>query len=206
MQTKATFAFGLWKRPWEDVEPTPWPSIGSFTAKPFDPRAWREAYPFWPFVEMDATDAYWGAKLVMRFDRAMLEAIVAQAKLSEPAAARYLVETLLARQRAIGRAFLDAVTPLDDFAITPEQLCMTDLGVRYGFARVGIVEWLDGSKVAATQTTDPAGRICIRTPANDSYKVLRARTRRGDEARPAMELHLKGGPKARILGVIRVAR
>src|SRR5690349_24311134 len=110
MQPKALLAFGLWKRPWEDLKPTPWPSVGSFSAQPFDPEAWREAYPFWPFIEMDATDAYWGAKLVMRFDRPMLEAIVAQAQLSEPAAAHYLVDTLLARQRAIGRTFLDAVT------------------------------------------------------------------------------------------------
>jgi len=206
MQAKATLAFGLWKRPWEDVKPTPWPSVGSFSAKPFDPPAWREAYPFWPFVEMDATDAYWGAKLVMRFDRAMLEAIVAQAKLSDPAAARYLVDTLVARQRAVGRAFLEAVSPLDDFAITPERLCMTDLGVRYHFAPSGIVEWLEGNKVVAAQTTDPTGRLCIHTPRSDSYKVFRLRTRRGTEAHPAMELHVKGGPKARLLGVIRVAR
>jgi hypothetical protein len=206
MQAKATLAFGLWKRPWEDAKPTPWPSVGSFSAKPFDPLAWREAYPFWPFVEMDATDAYWGAKLVMRFDRAMLEAIVAQAKLSEPAAARYLVETLIARQRAVGRAFIEAVSPLDDFVITPERLCMTDLGVRYEFTRSGTVEWLDGSQVVGTQTTDPTGRLCVRTPRSDSYAVFRLRTRRGTETRPALEIHLKGGPHARILGIIRVAR
>ncbi len=206
MQSKAMLAFGLWKRPWEDVKPTPWPAVGSFSAKPFDPLAWREAYPFWPFVEMDTTDAYWGAKLVMRFNRAMLKAIVDEAQLSDAAAAGYLVDTLLARQRAIGRAYLEAVSSLDDFAITPERLCMTDLGVRYGFARRGIVEWLSGDKVIATQATDGAGRICIRTPTNDDYKVFRVRTRRGANPRPAMELHIKGGAKARILGIVRVAR
>jgi hypothetical protein len=136
----------------------------------------------------------------------MLEAIVAEAKLTDPTAASYLVGTLLLRQRAIGRAFLDAVTALDDFAITPERLCMTDLGVRYGFARRGIVEWLSGDEVLATQPTDDTGRICIHTPASDDYRVLRVRTRRADAARPAMEVHIKGGPNARILGVIRVAR
>jgi hypothetical protein len=206
MQPKALFAFGLWKRPWEDLKPTPWPSVGSFSAQPFDPEAWREAYPFWPFIEMDAADAYWGAKLVMRFDRPMLEAIVAQAKLSEPAAAQYLVDTLLARQKSIGRAFLDAVTPLDDFAITPQQLCMTDLGVAHGLARAGIVEWLDGSKVIATRSTDSTGRLCIGTPGRDAYQVYRMRVRRGHDPRPPLELHFKGGSNARILGIIRVAR
>ncbi|MES1188420.1 MAG: hypothetical protein ABUL60_31685 [Myxococcales bacterium] len=206
MQPKALLAFGLWKRPWEDLKPTPWPSVGSFSAQPFDPEAWREAYPFWPFIEMDATDAYWGAKLVMRFDRPMLEAVVAQAQLSEPAAAHYLVDTLLARQKAIGRAFLDAVTPLDDFVITAEELCMTDLGIAYGLARSGSVEWLNGSQVIASRATDSSGRLCIRTPNSDAYQVYRLRVRRGDDERPPLELHFKGGAKARILGIIRVAR
>ena len=29
-------------------------SIGSFTSVRFDPRRWREAYPYFPFDDMDA--------------------------------------------------------------------------------------------------------------------------------------------------------
>lgn len=207
MQTKATFAFGLWKRPWEDVAPTPWPAIGAFAAKPYDPRAWREAYPWWPFAEMDATDAYWGAKLVMRFTRPMLEAIVAEGKLSEPAAARYLVDTLVARRDAVGRAYLDSddVSPLDDFSLTADRLCMTDLGVRYGFAKPSTVEWLRGSEARAARQTDASGRLCVRLSTGDDYAVFRMRVRRGDDERPPMELHFKAGHRPRILGIIRVA-
>jgi hypothetical protein len=205
MQTKATFAFGLWKRPWEDVKATPWPSIGSFSAEPFEPRAWREAYPYWPFAEMDAADAYWAAKLVMRFDRPLLTAIVAEGKLSEPAAADYLVRTLLARRDAVGRAYLDAVTALDDFTLAGRRLCMTDLSVRYGFAQGGVVEWLNGARVLTTRPLAQDGRVCVLVPMAENYGIFRMRIRRGAQNRPAMELHFKAGAHARILGLIRVA-
>lgn len=206
MQTKATFAFGLWKRPWEDVKPTPWPAIGSFAAKPFDARAWREAYPYWPFIEMDAADAYWGAKLVLRFTRPMIEAIVAEGKLRQPEAASYLVDTLVARRDAVGRAFLDAVSPLDDFALTSERLCLTDLSVRYGFAKPSTVQWLKGSEVRAARQTDARGRVCVRLSSGDDYTVYRMRVLRGDDELPAMEVHFKAGQRPRILGIVRVAR
>ena len=114
-QSRAFVSFGLWKRPWEDVENTPWPSIGPFVAEPFDPRYWREAYPYWPYFEMDPADAFWGAKLVMRFDRPLLEAIVEKGRFSDPEAAAYLVDTLLARRDKIGRAYLEAADAARQF-------------------------------------------------------------------------------------------
>jgi hypothetical protein len=90
---KAMFAFGLWKRDWENLRPTRWLSVGNFTHQYFDPRGWHEAYPYWPFMEADAADHYWGAKIVMRFGRPHLEAIVATGKFTEPGAAAYLVWT-----------------------------------------------------------------------------------------------------------------
>jgi hypothetical protein len=206
MQTKAMLAFGLWKRPWEDSRPTRWPAVGSFAAHPFDPRAWREAYPYWPFAEMDATDAYWAAKLVLRFERPILQAIVAEARLSEPDAARYLVDTLVARRDAIGQAFLDAVSALDDFTLSADRLCMTDLAVRYRLARPGTVEWLTGSSVSFRRPTDARGRLCVRVPAQNDYVVFRMRIRRGDGERPAMELHFATRGRPHLIGLVRVAR
>ena len=205
MQTRAMFSFGLWKRPWEDVQVTEWPSIGAFTSRPFDPFAWREAYPYWPFAEMDLSDGYWGAKLVMRFSRPMVEAIVAEGKLTDPRAARYLVDTLLARRDAIGRAYFEAVSPLDDFELTRDQLCMNDLSVRNGFAASGTVEWLDGSSVTMERALPATGRLCVALPKTDAYTVYRMRVRRGSDRHLPLELHFKGGENARILGLVRVA-
>jgi len=205
MQTKATLAFGLWQRPWEHIQPTRFRSIGSFTATPFDPKRWREAYPFWPFAEADPSDAYWAARLVMRFDRPLIEAIVKQGRLSDPEAERYLVDTLLARRDAIGRAYLESVTPLDEFRFEGDLLCFSDLGVRYGFARTGTVEWLNGSRVAFSAEMPARGRLCVRPRAHDDYSLYRLRVRRGASTRPPMEIHFKGGMRPRLLGIVRVS-
>lgn len=204
-QFKATFAFGLWRRPWEDRPATRWASIGSFTAEPFDPTTWREAYPYAPFEEMDASDAYWAAKLVMRFDRPILEAIVQKGQLSEPGASEYLVRTLLDRRDQIGRAYLEAVTPLDRFSISASGLCMVDLGVRHRLFSIGSVERLEGSRVVEARSVDALGRICFRVPRHERYTIYRLRTRRGSSLRSPLEVHLKGGATPRILGILRIS-
>jgi hypothetical protein len=82
---------------------------------------------------------------------------------------------------------------------------MTDLGVRYRLATSGIVERLDGHRVVESRTMTATGRVCVSLPRHENYSVYRLRVRRGKELRPPLEMHLKGGAKPRILGVIRVA-
>jgi hypothetical protein len=218
-QPLAFLALGLWKRPWEDQVETPWPSIGAFAASHFEPGEWREAYPFWPFFDTDAADLYWGAKLVMRVSRALLEAIVAEGKLSDPDAAAYLVDALIARRDAIGRAWLEAVTPLDWFRIDARQVCAVDLGVYMGLATDGVLERLapdywprfddrrpEYERAVEEYRVSEDGHVCFPTGGRDAYTVARLRIRRGRDLKPVMELHYKGGNGARILGVVRVER
>ncbi len=203
-QGKAFLALGLWKRPWEGRARTPWLSIGSFSAKDYDPLLWREAYPYFPFFEADQADEYWAAKIMMRFERRHIEAAVAAGQLSQPEAARYLVDTLIERQRKTGMAYLEAVTPLDELTIRPGALCGVDLGVRFKLATSGEVirlgphdEILDRVPVTAD------GGFCMSIPADEGYTVYRLSTFRGRDQRRAMQVHFKGGPAARILGIIR---
>jgi hypothetical protein len=220
--TKATLSFGLWKRPWEDTVYTPWPSIGPYAAEPFEPEQWREAYPFWPFHEMDESDAYWAAKLVLRFDKPMLRAIVAEAKYTDADAAEYLVNALYERGRKIGHTWLEAVTPFDALRIENGQLCGYDLGVHHGLAKHGVVERLkknfrvreteeeDESDfkygIVSERTVDRSGRACFPLPKHDRYTVYRLRIRRASERKPIMQVHLKGGKHPTILGVVRMEK
>jgi hypothetical protein len=205
-QPRALLSFGLWKRPWESEKETPWLALGAFSADNFDPTTWRPAYPFWPFFEMDPADAFWGAKLVLRFDRPILEAIVAKTPLG-PAAARYLVKTLLARREKIGRAYLEALTPLDNLTIQEGKLCAVDLGLLYGLADHGLLQRLDRrGKVLAEQTVGARGQVCMPIPAGEDYSVLRLRIVRGKAHKPPLLVHLKGGGTPRILGLIRNQR
>src|SRR5690606_22953973 len=58
-QPLAALSFGLWVRPWERLEETKWPSIGTFSAEHFDPEQWRPMSPYFPFDEADLSDKYW---------------------------------------------------------------------------------------------------------------------------------------------------
>jgi hypothetical protein len=206
-QPAAAFSLGLWVRPWEALEDTPWPSIGRFSAENFDPETWREMFPYWPFQEADAADKYWAAKLVMRFDRPLIRRIVQEGRLSHPQATEYLTDTLFERRTRIGKAYFQTVTPLDQFRIDAQALCAVDLSVRYGLVTSGLVQVLDEyGKPVFSQLVDPAGTICIPLPPDSEYRIYRLRVARGTTAYPPMRVHFKGGKHARILGIERLER
>jgi hypothetical protein len=199
----SALTFGLRVRPWERQRQTRWPSIGAFSAEPFDPERWREAYPFFPFFEMDPADAFWAAKIVMQFDRPVLAAIVAEGELPADASA-YLVETLLSRARQIGVAYIEPLTALDAFHVQGERLCAYDLSIVHGLARGGTIERLGREdRVLERFPIADDGRVCITLPPDDRYGVLRLRTRRGEEKKPVMQVHVIGGARARVLGILR---
>jgi hypothetical protein len=204
-QPKALLALGLWKRPWEGQRETPWPAIGAFGADQFDPKLWRSAFPYFPLFDMDAADAYWGAKHVLAFDRSLLEAIVAAGDFSAPEASLYLVDTLLERARRIGVTWLEAVTPLDRFSIENNQLSAVDLGVYHHLADQGTVETLDSSgRVISTHTVEKDGTATIPLSAEPGYHILRCRVRRHETAKPSMQIHyVTEEGTSRIVGVLR---
>lgn len=205
-QGKALFALGLWERPWEKLEPSPYLSMGLFSAQGFDPELWREAYPYWPFYEVDDEDAYWGAKIVMRFDRPILEAIVAEGQFTEPGAARYLVDTLVQRRDIVGRVYFERVTPLDYLEIRGRSLCGVDLSLRYGLVPGGVLERIalnDEDVVLERHLIGAGGRVCVGLPDAGSDGVVRLRILRGTDKKPPMQVHYRGGDRPRILGIVR---
>lgn len=197
-QLKAMFSFGLWHRRWEAQRPTRWPQVGMFSATAFDPARWRERYPYTPFMLADRADLYWGAKLVMKFDRPLLEAIVATGELGDPEATRYVIDTLLVRRDAIGRAFLDRVTPLDDLSLSDGRLCGTDLARHHRIATDG--EAISGGTAIPIGAD---GRVCIPVPTAPGYHIAKLRIRRRDHTTPALEIHYVGGPAAHVVGIVR---
>lgn len=200
-QFKALFAFGLWKRAWEDQRPTPWKSVGYFAAEHFEPQRWHERFPYEPFRSTDRTDEFWAARLIMRFDRPLLEALVATGQFTEPGAAPYLVDTLLARRTKIGAAYLDGVTPLDDIAVRDGQLCGVDLSRAHGIRS-------DGDLVIETvpHPIAPDGTVCapLSAPALAAgYHIARVHIRGARVTTPELEIHYVGGPSPRVLGLVR---
>lgn len=200
---KALLAFGLWKRPWEYLELTPYRAVGYFRAEHFHPEGWKEAYPYWPFLAMDRADAFWGAKIVMRFRHEHIAAAIAEGKFSEPGASEFLVKALEERRDAIGRVWLEGLSALDGFELKNGALCATDLGVLYGIAGVGVVERLEDGDVVASANVGRDARVCVPVPRSDSYQIVTLRVRRGEVKKPEMQVHLFNGGRPRILGLLR---
>ena len=113
------------------------PGVGRIEAEFFDPVAWRNDYPNPAFVRMTSRDAFWAAKIIARFTREELGAILKLAQLNDPRAEKYLLDTLLARQRKCMEAYLTGISPLDQFQVSDSQLQFTNLADLYQLSSAG---------------------------------------------------------------------
>ncbi len=59
-------------------------SVGRWEGELFDPEEWKNDYPNPAFLRMTPRDAFWAAKIIMRFTREELEAIVETGEYSDP--------------------------------------------------------------------------------------------------------------------------
>jgi hypothetical protein len=202
---KHLVTFGLRTSPWEGKRRPALRGVGLYDSEHFDPGSWSPYVLYSPYFESDRFDAFWGAKLVMRFAPQELAAIVDEAKLSDPRAARYLVDTLVARQRATGRYWFDRVAPLDAFAIESTagaaRLCFTDLTLYYQLrdapARYTIGTYdRRGASIqrAETVAAGPRGRTCAAVRLSekdpDRYTIVRLQLQRGGETMRPVVVHV----------------
>ena len=133
---------GLYVRPWEKHGEVIYPAIGFFSAENFHPQKYKFIFPNPAFEMMTTRDGFWGAKLVMAFRDADIEAIVAEGRYTDPAAAAYLVEVLKKRRDIICRYWFWRANPLDRPVLTTgdggqSRLSTTDLAVESGLAETG---------------------------------------------------------------------
>ena len=86
---------------------------------------------------MTDRDAFWAAKIIMRFTPEELLAIVETGQLSDPEQQRYFHQVLVERQHKTARYYMNRVNPLDEFQVTDDGLRFANLSERYGFANPG---------------------------------------------------------------------
>jgi hypothetical protein len=206
---KSLFGLGLWQRPWEEVEAPKLRGVGLFEAEHFDPGDWRPNSLYWPLEDKDRFDAFWGAKIMMRLTRANLKTIVDEAKFSDPRSARYMLDTLVARQRKTARYWFDRVAPLDRFAMVPttdgQLLCFADLLLTYKLdnptTRYELATFdREGRQLSQTRlvaSTD-SGQACVAgispSKAADGYTIVRMRVHRDEHVMPDVRVHLAYRP------------
>ena len=180
---------GLVQRSWERRSAPTLRGVGLFEARTFDPGSWVTDYPVYiPFLRADRFDQFWATKILIRFSRAQLHALVDTGKLSDPRAVEYVTDTLVARQRATAAYWFARVNPLDHFAAYHDRLCFDDLAITYDFAPADTTHYTitrhdrDGRALATTTTAaGPDGRACVplTLPAGrDGYTIVRVTTTR----------------------------
>jgi hypothetical protein len=130
---KTVASLGLWVRPYLKIDYPDYPCIGRFESKSFRPELWKPEYPNPAFDNMDRNDAFWAARIMMRFSDEYIRAVVENGDLGDPDATEYMIETLIERRDKLGRYHMNRVNPLADFVVEDGALNFTNLSVRYGF-------------------------------------------------------------------------
>ena len=112
-------------------------AVGRWESESYEPHEWKNDYPNPAFVRMTDRDAFWAAKIIMRFTPEELLAIVQTGQLSDPEQERYFHQVLVDRQHKSARHYMSQVNPLDEFQVTAAGLRFSNLSERYGFADAG---------------------------------------------------------------------
>lgn len=210
-------SIGLIERPWEHRRGVNLRGVGVFDVEAYDPGAWKPDTPgYVPFLYADVRDKFWGAKLVMRFTRAQLAAAVEAGRYTDPRAAAYVLETLIARQRKTALHWFEQTAPLDRFAIDGDTLCFEDLTIAHDLAPVAtetryVVRRFDRAARPLASAfafhPGPRGRACMPlrvAPDRDGYTIVEITTERRDRAH-RVYVHVARDPVGapRVIGIWR---
>lgn len=216
---KNLFGFGFHVPEYRYAE---WPdfpeyrAVGRLESELFDAEKWRNDYPNPAFVRMTARDAFWAAKTLMRFSREGLAAIVETGQYSRSEDAAYLLDTLVARQLKAGRFGINAINPLDGFAVSGEELVFENLSEKYSFVEAPTryeARWstYDNESGATAPLESPTPESATRVPiprVTDRALFLRCDIRSLNEENPhwvaTVSVYLRpGGSSYEVVGVER---
>jgi hypothetical protein len=162
---------GIPRRPWERVRREPgFEPFGYFSAREFEPDGWKNEYPNPAFSRATEADNAWMARILSRFDRADIDALVTLGKFTKPEHAAYLADVLERRLQLILERYLFVLSPLADLHVEQgDRLCATDLARRRGVRARGAfrytAEWsASGRRQLQPVAVAEGGSICVSLP------------------------------------------
>jgi len=222
----STLGLGLWERPWERAKDPGLPGVGRFESEHFSLARFRPRHWHGPFLYRDDFDDFWATKILMRLRPEHIRAAVGAARYTDPRASAYLVRTLLARQRTIGRQVFTKVNPLDGLRVVTRgadtALCADDLLLHHGLGDAAIetryearaYDW-HGRLLPWRGRAGPGrdGSFCLDRlrsgRARHDYTIVEIRTRRGPRKYAPVLVHLARDPgsgRLRVIGIDRRRR
>ena len=132
---KALPAFGFYVRPWLTIDYPSYRGIGRFESKRFVPEEWRPRVPNPAYVRSRPDDTFWAARKLMAISDDLIRAAVKAGHYSDPQSEDFLAGALIERREKIGRAWLTAVNPIVDPALSQDGvLTFRNIAVDLNFA------------------------------------------------------------------------
>lgn len=213
---RTLFSFGLVARPWENRDAPRYRGVGHYDITHYDPGRWKPLTPMYlPVIAADPIDKFWAAKILMKLHRDHIRAAVDAARLSDPRAAAWLTEALIARQHKTARYWFQRVSPLDEIRAHEGGLCFKDLAIAYAFDTARTTHYAlafhdrNGSHFgSSTATPSERGDACaaLRLSAgHESYTIVRVDTKRPGFAGTTY-VHVARDPRTlapRVIGIWR---
>ncbi len=126
-----------WQKQWRALdEKIMYPSVGYFSNLYFKPENWKPEIPHFAFDDLTLGDAFWSTKIIMKLRPETLKGIMRIGQYSNKDAENYIYNTLVERQKMIGKYWFSQVTPLDEFEFNNAgrgsvQISFKDLEVYY---------------------------------------------------------------------------
>lgn len=183
------FTLGATQRAWDGDEVRArraheiavYPELGFFDAEHFDPHNWHPIFDNPAFERATRRDRYWGAKRVLQIGAGELREAIAAGKYRHVAAER-LFDVLWRRRQAVARAYMQDVSPLDNFVVQGRRLCWDDLWIDAGLDRPGSALYRAGTQEQLERCTDVGG----------GYQIVTLSARRPGKSRfgPSVKVHL----------------
>jgi hypothetical protein len=128
---KNLVGFGVWSPRWMRARYPDIRGVGRFESQTFDPPRWASIERLAPFENRLPDDDFWGAKQVMAFSDEDIRALVSTGEYTDPTAAEWIAQSLIARRDKIGRHYFATVLPLDAFRLENGRLTFDDLSGKY---------------------------------------------------------------------------
>jgi hypothetical protein len=210
---------GLNHRPWEARTSPKLRGVALLESRDYNPGTWKIAAPVYlPLETSDRLDKFWASKILMRFTREQIRAIVETAKLTDPRAVDYMTQEIVNRQRITARYWFEQVNPLDRFTLlSTGAVCFDDLLLSYRLAPVAQQTYYavtaydhDGRQLAPAVSVRPdaKGHACTGAPMSttkDGYTIVKITTSRpGSELVTFVHVAQTPGTNApRVIGVWR---
>lgn len=187
--------FGLIERPWERKKMAKGMEMfGYFDVEQFDPERWRNEYPNPAFSRATERDNAWMARILSRFERADIRAIVELGKFSNPEATEHIADVLERRLRKILERYLTRLSPLADLRLEGARLCATDLARRRevrprAFHYTATIEREGSAPGAIAVDLGEEGKLCATLPPTRAPSYVIVRIKNGVSA-GELEAHL----------------